>query len=217
MKNIPAIFITGFIISFLGTLPIGMLNITAFQISATQNMTEAMIFTLAVVLVELLVVFLTLHGANKINFESKVFHYLTPLAITLLVFLSVMNFLNAGQDSANQIDPVFMNLTQSSFLLGLLLSSLNPLHIPFWLGWNSILIKKKKLVKESGIYTSYMTGIGIGSISGFMLFILPGNFIFQNFHNYSSVLAYITGLFYLGFAGYLLFRFYKNHIKFQTP
>ena len=186
---------------------------TAFHIAGFQNVSEALLFALAVVFVELVVVRITLTYSKKIDLGNKVFFYLLPIAIALLMYLSVSSFTSLNDDQAIQAESISFPMLKSSILLGLLLSVLNPMHIPFWTTWNSVLIAKNRLDRKPGMYTSYITGIGLGSIGGLMIFVFAGKYIFHNYHEYSYVIAFIMGCLYLGFSFYLLFLLYKNHLK----
>jgi len=205
------ILFSGFLISFLGTLPLGTLNTTAFQISASQNISEAFEFSAAVILVELIIVRITLLGAHSINLNNKLFSYLTPPAIALLIYLSVSNFMSANDQQTIHTNSSIFPTIKSSFALGLLMSLFNPMHVPFWMGWNSILSNRKKLYRKSGIYSSYITGIAIGSLAGLLPFILAGKFLITNYQEYSLIISFAMGILYLGFALYLLFKLYKNY------
>ena len=168
------ILISGLLISFLGSLPLGTLNTTAFQISASQSISQAIVFAFAVVLVELIVVYITLNYASKINFKSKLFSYILPVSIVLLVYLSISNFMSFDDAQHASKSSYVFPLIKSSFLLGLLLSILNPMHVPFWMGWNSILIEKRKLNDKPGMYPSYISGIGLGTLGSLMIFVFAG-------------------------------------------
>lgn len=207
------IYTSGFLISLLGSLPLGTLNVTAFQIAAFQSIYEALLFVLAVILVELLVVRITLTGANKIDLGNKLFFYVLPIAVAVLMYLSVSSFISANNPEELGMGENLFPMVKSSFLLGLLLSTLNPMHIPFWISWNSVLTERKALDESPGMYSLYMAGIGIGSFLGLMLFVFAGKYIFQNYHQYSYVIAFIMGCLYLGFSFYLLYVLYKNHLK----
>ena len=207
------IALSGFLISFVGTLPVGTLNSMAFQIAALQNVHAALSFAIAVVLVELVVVRITLSYANKINFSSKFFLYVIPIAVALLLYLAFSSFVSSGADQEMVADTALFPMIKSTILLGLLLSALNPMHIPFWMGWNSILLERKTLDTKPGMYGSYITGIGLGSMAGLMLFIFAGTYIFQNYGNFGNIIAFTMGCLYLGFSMYLLFFFYKNHLN----
>ena len=205
------ILFSGFVISFLGTLPLGTLNTTAFQIAASQNISEAMVFATAVIIVELIIVRITLLGTTAINLNSKYFSYIMPAAIALLIYLSVSNFISASNHQTIKASSFIFPTIKSSFALGFIMSLLNPMHVPFWMGWNSVLQNRNTLQRKPGIYSSYITGIAIGSLAGLMLFILAGKFLITNYQQYSFTISCAMGILYLGFAFYLLFRFYKNY------
>ncbi len=213
MNKILKIFLAGLIISFLGSLPLGTLNITAFRIAASQNTTEAFMFSIAAILVELIIVRITLLGSHKINLNSKLFLYLLPFTIVLFIYLAVSNFNSSGSHVSSVSNNIFTPIIKSSFLLGLTLSLLNPMHIPFWMGWNSILITKNTLERSRGMYLFYITGIGLGSISALLIFIFAGSLIFQRFQQFSFLITIFMGFFYLGFAAFILYKFSRNYLR----
>lgn len=213
MGKLLKLMLTGFLISFLGTLPVGTLNSTAFQIAAFQNLNDALWFALAVVFVELVVVRITLAYAKKINFDHKFFLYALPIAASLLLYLAIFNFVSLGNELQMKAYTSLFPVIKSTVLLGLLLSAINPMHIPFWMGWNSILIARKTLERKPGMYLVYIAGIGLGSMGGLLLFIYAGTYIFQNYGQYSNIIALTMGCLYLGFSLYLWFLLYKNHYK----
>ena len=79
----------GLFISFLGMLPPGTLNITAFDIAASGKIDDALWFAIAVVFVELIVVKITLIGSKKINFDNKWSFLLMSIAVVILVYLAI--------------------------------------------------------------------------------------------------------------------------------
>lgn len=213
MEQYLRIALIGLLISFLGSLPLGTLNITAFQIAAFQNVWNAITFSLGVVLVELVVVRLTLMGAKTLDLGNRFFLYLMPLAVLLLMYMSYSSFSTIGHPLDLKANINVIPMVKSSFILGLLLSALNPMHIPFWMGWNSILVSKNKLNNNRGMYSFYILGIGLGSTLGLLIFILTGKYVFQNYQHFQYIISYGTGALYLVFSTYLLFLYYKKHLK----
>lgn len=207
------ILISGLLISFIGALPLGTLNITAFQLAALQNVPDAISFAIAVVTVELLVVRVTLLLAHKIDFSDKYFAYIFPVAAVLLLYLAISSFISSGNVDAMESGSALLPFIKSSFVLGLLLSAFNPMHIPFWISWNSVLFERKSLDKRLSMYAMYISGIGLGSLSALGVYIFAGKHIFRNFQQYNYLLAFIMGCLYLGFSFYLLYLLYKNHVK----
>ena len=205
------IFASGLIISFLGNLPFGVLNLTAFKIAASQNVNKAMVFVFAVILVELFVVAITLYGAGKINFDSKYFYFILPLGIGLLAYLSITSFEAAFSKHFMEINSSYFPVVNSTFTLGILLSMTNPMQFPFWMGWNRFLMNRKTLVKKPGIYPAYLVGIGFGSMAGFMVFILSGKILIQTYQEYHEIFSFSLGLAYLLIALFLTYKFYRKY------
>lgn len=203
----------GFLISFLGTLPLGTINITAFNIAASITVNDAIWFIVAVVFVEIFVVLLTLIGNEKINFDGKLSLYLIPMGAAVLLYMAVHSFITASKvEELNTAINIFPGI-ESSFVLGILLSALNPMHIPFWMTWNRILMTKGMLHKTRRSYMMYVSGIGIGSLVGLLLFIFAGSHIFQNYSQYSMIINLSLGVLYFSFFIYLIFLLYEKHLK----
>lgn len=200
----------GLLISFIGALPIGSLNLTAFYIASRKGVDEAIWFALAVVLVELIVVRFSLWGDSKLNPGNKLILILLPLGALLLLYLSVVTLTNTAGTEVILENQLLFPAIQSTFLLGILLSTLNPLHLPFWMGWNRLLSSRHSLPKSLWSYTSYISGIGLGSMAGLLIFIYAGHFIFRNLEQYHGFLNWFLGIVYAGFAIYLLIIFHKK-------
>ena len=70
------IFTAGMVISFLGSLPLGTLNIAAMQIAVQETVRRALAYALGVAIVEILYVRLSLKGIDWIIANRKVFYIL---------------------------------------------------------------------------------------------------------------------------------------------
>ncbi len=217
MQNYIKVCFWGLLISFLGTLPFGTLNLTAFDIAASQGLVSAIWFSLAVVMVELVMVRLTLFGNEHLHLSEKLMTYLLPLGILLLLYLSVSSFLDAANVSKVTSKLDLLPQLQSTFVLGLLLSALNPLQIPFWMTWNKVLENKNILTSSKSSYTFYLVGIGLGTILGLAIFVLIGKYFFTNYGNYNKITNLLMGLLYLGFSFYLMSIFIKKRLNYKTP
>ncbi|WP_190811364.1 LysE family transporter [Flagellimonas sp. S3867] len=216
MNKYAKIGFSGLLVSFLGALPLGTLNITAFDIAASQSLVSAIWFAVAVVLVELIVVRLTLFGNEKLQFGEKMSNYLIPFGIILLLYLAVTSFMASTEISEMGSRINVLPQISSAFWLGFLLSALNPLHIPFWMTWNKVLSSRGILETSRSSYTLYILGIGVGSLLGIGLFIFAGKYIFTNYESYSMLTNLLMGLLYLGFSIYLMFLLVKKRLKLKT-
>ena len=205
--------IAGLLISFLGALPLGSLNITVFDISATQSIENALLFAFAAIFIELVYVRLTLWGSNKIVLEGKWVYIVFSLAITLLLYLGISSLLTATQVGELSLTKSALPKITSPILLGLLLSALNPLQIPFWFTWNKVLESKEILEHKTISFISYMFGIGTGTLISMLIFIYAGKLIVDSYSKYAQWSNFLLGLLYVGFSFYLLFLLYRKHHK----
>jgi threonine/homoserine/homoserine lactone efflux protein len=212
MPNYAKVCFYGLLISFVGALPFGTLNLTAFDIAASQGLVSAIWFAMAVVLVELSVVRITLYGNERLHLGERALKYILPLGIVFLLYLSLSSFLEMDSVTVTDTKTDFFPQIGSTFVLGLLLSALNPLQFPFWMTWNQVLGRKGILQRSNSHYVFYILGIGLGTLVGLGIFILAGKFIFANYDRYHTITNLMMGLLYLGFSFYLMFIFIKKRI-----
>ena len=71
MTKIVKIFFWEMIISFLGSLPLGTLNVAAMQIGIQENIQNTILFSLGSLLVEMLYVRLSLVGIDRVRKQAK--------------------------------------------------------------------------------------------------------------------------------------------------
>ncbi len=211
------LFGAGLLISFLGALPLGSLNITAFDISASQNVQNALLFSFAAILVELIYVKLTLWGSQRITLDGKWTYIALSLAILLLLYMGVSSFMSVTDyGNIESTKGAFFPKMTSPILLGLLLSALNPLQIPFWMTWNKVLESKGILKHKTTSIITYMSGIGFGTLTGLLIFIFAGKLIVANYAEYAQITSFSIGLIYIGFSFYLMYVVLKKRLKLKT-
>lgn len=215
MSDYAKVCFYGLLISFVGALPFGALNLTAFDIAASQGLVSAGWFALAVILVELSVVRLALYGSERLHLGKRAMGYILPLGVVLLLYLSLTSFLDMSRMQTTDSTADFFPQIKSTFVLGLLLSALNPLQFPFWLTWNKVLDHKGILQNTSPHYIFYIMGIGLGTLTGLGIFIALGKFIFSNYDQYHDITNLFMGLLYLGFSFYLMFIIIKKRINYK--
>ena len=73
------------------------------------------------------------------------------------------------------------------------MSALNPVQIPFWFGWSTVLFTKKILLPRSDHYNTYIIGIGLGTFAGNLIFIYGGRLIADKINNNQHVLNWVIG------------------------
>lgn len=179
------------IISFLGSLPLGTLNVAAMQISVQENIRNAIYFSLGSLLVEMIYVRLSLVGINWIRKQKKLFRWMEWIALAIVVALAIGSFIAAMQP--HHAKNVMLNNNINRFLLGILLSAISPMQIPFWFGWSTVLFTKNILLPKNTHYNFYIVGIGLGTLFGNFVFIFGGKWIVQRLNANQSLMNWIIG------------------------
>ncbi|MBS1608217.1 MAG: LysE family transporter [Bacteroidetes bacterium] len=191
MPKLIHIFFTGMLISFLGSLPLGTLNVAAMQISVTEGISQAILFAIGSLLAEMVYVRLSLVAMDWIRKQEKLFRILEWVTLLIVVALAFFSFYAALHPS--QEKNIILSSTLPKFVLGLMMSALNPMQIPFWFGWSTVLFTKKVLLPRADHYNSYIVGIGIGTFIGNCVFIFGGKLMVDRLNANQNILNWVIG------------------------
>jgi threonine/homoserine/homoserine lactone efflux protein len=123
-------FILGFIVSFSGTLVPSMLNMTTAKISLNKSKSEAIKFASGASIVVLAQVYIAILFTKFLGNNPAFIQLLQKIAIVIFAFLSVYFYRLSRKDK--KATSSVKEKSGNSFLVGLLLSSLNMFSIPFY-------------------------------------------------------------------------------------
>jgi len=179
------------LVSFLGSLPLGTLNIAAMQISISNGIVKAIMFSLGSLLAEVIYVRLSLVAMDWIRKQEKLFKVLEWVTLAIVVALAVSSFYAATHPTQNK--NVILSSNLPDFILGFVMSAVNPVQIPFWFGWSAVLFTKKILLPRKDHYNFYIIGIGIGTFVGNCVFIFGGLLIASKISNNQHILNWVIG------------------------
>ncbi|PWT91405.1 MAG: lysine transporter LysE [Acidobacteria bacterium] len=208
MHPLVKILITGLFISFLGSLPLGTLNVAAMQIAITDGYTDAILFSLGSLLVEMIYVRVSLIGIDWIQKQKKLFKILEWVTLCIVLALAISSFYAALHPKTGK--NIILSSTLPKFVLGVTMCAVNPVQIPFWFGWSTVLFTKKILLPKNSHYNLYIIGIGIGTFIGNCVFIFGGQFVAEKLSSHQSILSWvIAGIFSLT-AIIQIWRIYKK-------
>lgn len=185
------VFLWGMIVSFLGSLPLGTLNVAAMQISVQESIKNAIYFSIGSLLVEMFYVRISLVGINWIRKQKKIFRWMEWIALAIVVALAVGSFVAAMQP--HHAKNVMLDNNINRFILGIMLSAISPMQIPFWFGWSTVLFTKNILQPKNSYYNFYIVGIGLGTLLGNCVFIFGGKWIVQRLNANQSLMNWIIG------------------------
>lgn len=135
------VLLTGLLVSFIGSLPLGTLNVAAMQISITDGVSAALQFSIGSLTAEIIYVRLSLVAMDWIRKQARLLLFFDWMTLGLLLALAISSFY-AASHPASHSGNLILSSSLPKILLGFFMSAINPVQIPFWFGWSSVLLAK---------------------------------------------------------------------------
>lgn len=196
------------VVSFLGTLPLGTLNIAAMQISATDGVAPAVKFSLGSLVVEAIYVRISLVAMDWVRKQKGLFKILEWVTLVIVLALAISSFYAASNPSVEK--NVILSSTIHRFFLGMMMCAVSPAQIPFWFGWSTVLFTKGVLLPKTSFYNMYIFGIALGTFAGNCVFIFGGRLMVDTLNTKQSLLNWIIGGIFAVTALIQIYRIVKN-------
>jgi threonine/homoserine/homoserine lactone efflux protein len=183
-------FVVGWAVSFLGSLPLGILNLTIVRISLQQGLRAALAFALACTLVE----FVYSYGAvwlTGLIVQYAFFKFLTD-GLTMLLLLGLGTYYLRKQIASSTAS----GKSDKPFVLGIGLSIINVAAFPFWIFYTALLTQKGwvSLPGPSPVLM-YVLGIALGTLTGLWFFVGLGQrlnaFLSAHLHRFDRVMGWL--------------------------
>jgi hypothetical protein len=210
MQNLKNIGV-GFLVSFLGSIPLGYLNVIGLDIYNSAGLSSTVFYLLGVICVEFCVIFLTLIFANKLNNSKKLLKFIEFFSVLFMFVLAYVFYSSANSDSEKAF---FSDSGQNFFVAGILYSCLNFIQIPFWLSWNLYLLNNKYIEISNSRKYFYVFGTIAGTFAGMLVLILSLHYFAHNVEFLSKYLMQIIiPLVFLGLGIFQGIKFYRKYYR----
>jgi threonine/homoserine/homoserine lactone efflux protein len=188
-----SIFFLGMILSFLGQLPLGTINMTAIQIAVQEHFRKAWKYSMGIALVEMIYLRLILSGMQWIIQNRLLFSLFNWLTILFFGVLGVLGFISAQKQSPDQ-KALLLNNRLDRFLLGMSMSALNPAQVPFWVIWSGYFLNQGFLKPGFTYFNIYTLGTGLGTLGGLVLYLYGGNWLVTKMKTSNRTLNKMMGI-----------------------
>jgi threonine/homoserine/homoserine lactone efflux protein len=193
MDVLIGVFFMGWLVSFLGQLPLGNMSITATQIRIQEGLKPAIQYMWGVVVVEMIYLRIALTGMDLVFQYPDVFNAIGWVTVVFFFVLGIFSVRSAIIHHPEK-KSVLLNNNIHRFLFGLMLSAMNPAQIPFWVLWSSYLLEWKILHSSTLQYNVFTIGVGLGTITGLLAYIHGGNYIITKLNVSNRRLNIIMGI-----------------------
>ncbi len=172
LKNI----LVGFVVSFLGSIPLGYLNVIGFDIYHQSGLPSVIPYLFGVVSVEVFVIYFTLIFAEQLMNNKKLLKYIEGFSVIFMFVLAYIFYASATH-SNSQSSVLNEYQDRTPYFIGIFLSALNFVQIPFWVSWNLYLLNGNWITIDGTKKYFYVFGTLIGTFLGMLGLIISLHFL----------------------------------------
>ncbi|MEH6763649.1 LysE family translocator [Aequorivita antarctica] len=122
----------GFLGSFIGVLPPGLINMYAAKISMKEGRKRAFLFSVGVCITVMCQTYIALLLARYIGKHPEVVNMLQKVALGIFISLTIY-FIFIAKDTPREMRDHNENSKRNRFFLGIFIAALNILPIPYWI------------------------------------------------------------------------------------
>jgi threonine/homoserine/homoserine lactone efflux protein len=187
-------FFLGLALSFIGSLPPGIINLSAMSAGIQRGARPAIILAAGASLVELGQAFVAIYFTHFIHASPTLLRWINILSVPILLLLSAYYFFFAKSEYP---EPYHQKGHFSDFVKGMVISFLNVLAIPYWLFYGLLLKANDWLTDQLIPILIFSFGTAVGTFLLLWLYIRLSYLITSRFHSFARSVNRIIGFIFL--------------------
>jgi threonine/homoserine/homoserine lactone efflux protein len=196
------VFLIGLLFSFLGSIPPGTLNVSVLQLGLEKKVAAALRFALAVSIIEYPYAWLAVEFESWLTSSPLIiqnFQLITAVAMTSLGIFTLW--------TSRKPSTFSLKFNESGFRRGIVLSLLNPMAIPYWVGATAYFKAQGWIVLSTdGLVHSYVLGTSIGAMLLLTVFIFMAGWL-AKYVQQSIFIKTLPGLIMLALGLYAFVKY----------
>ncbi|MHC0439863.1 LysE family transporter [Flavobacterium sp. 3-210] len=190
--------LSGFIAAAIGTIPPGLLNMTAAKIKMKEGKKNAVWFVIGAVFVIFFQAYVAVLFARVIDNRPDVVTLLREVGFVIFAILTIYFLFIAKEPIAKKKTKIKKSSKKSRFFLGMLLSGLNFFPIPYYVVVSVTLASYNLFVFENTIIVTFVLGSVLGAFGILYSYIAFFGRIEKKtdyfMRNMNTIIGTITGL-----------------------
>ncbi len=204
----------GFGVSFVGSIPLGVLNLTAIEVAVARRFYQVLLFALGVIIVEYGQAFIAIQFSSIMlsnpSIEYAIEVAVIPLFLVAGGFYLYSSYQERKERKKQQDEPRKEERKVAPFYKGIMLSIINPLAIPYWLAVSTSLKAAGQLRYESLYIHSFIIGIVLGTFACLTLYGSVGEVLEDRLKKYEKYFNTIIGLILISLAIMQIYRVFLS-------
>lgn len=198
------VFLVGVVISYIGSIPPGAVNISVLQYGLQGQKSSALRFGLAACLVEFVYAAATVKFQLFLTEHTAISEHFQMVSAVVLLVLGIFS-LTSSRKKARQ---PLATTSPRAFRKGLIIGVTNVMVIPFWLGVTAYLQNAQLIVITWYNLFIYVTGISIGT---FLLVVTVAYLSnrFQTVVENKNIISKVPGIVFLSMGLYSFYLWFS--------
>lgn len=187
-------FLLGFVFSFIGSIPFGMINLTVVDTTIHKGLRAGIVLGIGAAIVEFFQAIIAVLFTHVFIDNPQISQIIHWVAIPIFFGLAIYHFLQSGKETQHKSSEKSL----SPFYKGLFISSLNMLAVPYWVFYATYFTSVGWLSSTKGLLLVFCVGISVGAFSLFVVFAKLSSLVVQRMSKISSVTNQVLAVIFLG-------------------
>jgi threonine/homoserine/homoserine lactone efflux protein len=175
----------GFILGFVGYLPLGNINLSVVQMSVGGETRKWQLFILFAAIMEFIYCFGCLYGMDRLLQQPKLIIFLNWSAVAIFLLLGLYTFLHTFRPQKTS--------NSSGLRRGVMVAIFNPLQIPFWLIWGVYVFQNGWVKSEAFSIAFFSLLCSLGTIAVLWLYAVAGKKLVEKLNVNRNILNRFIG------------------------
>ncbi len=201
-------FLLAYGLSFIGSLPFGMINMATAYTAIQNGMRHALALAIGASAVELVQVFVAIKFSWLFS-KNPTIENAFQLIATAVFFAAAIFFIFFAKTKPTVKEPGVYYSKRGDFVKGVLISSLNVMVIPYWIFYGTLLTANDLLIHDNAHVAIFSIGTMFGTFSLLCLYAVLGNKILRKSEKITGWVNKFIGLLLAGFGLYQIFQLLK--------
>ena len=199
------LFFSAMLVSFLGQLPFGNMNLTATQLAVQEGYKNAWKYSIGIVIIEIIYLRLALTAMDWVVEHQLIFTIMSWLTVVVFLGLGILSLIMASRQTKEK-KGLLLNNNLNRFILGVSVSAINPAQIPFWFIWSTQFINSGILKTTFRDFNLFTGGAAVGSVAGLAVYVYGGKWVISKMKASNRQLNIFMGIVFILAA---LFQLYN--------
>lgn len=203
--NAITLVLIAFGLSFIGSLPFGIINMAVAHTALQKGLKAALIVAAGAAFIEFFQVFVALKFTWLFTDGGSMEQYLHAIAMAVFLAAGIYFFFFAKSKAAPP-DPGQTSRVHNLFGRGMFVSTLNVMAIPYWVFYGAWLTAEGVLEHDNTSVLLFSSGTVLGTFTLLLCYALLGDRILSKYENVTRWVNRFIGLVLFGLGVYQLVK-----------